>query len=88
MSVNEAQWIEELKRYIQRDIIRRSDVVIDADTPLVSSGLVDSFALIDVLMKLEDLTNRDIPAGKVQPQDLDTITSMLEVAARLGRARV
>ena len=79
--------IEELKQYIQRDVIRRSDIAIDADTPLVSSGLVDSFALIDVLMKLEDLTNRDIPAGKVRPEDLDTITSMLAVAARLGRER-
>jgi acyl carrier protein len=85
--MDDAERIEALKRYIRVDLIGRADLAIEADTPLVSSGLIDSMALIDVLMKLEDLTGRDIPAGKVQPHHLDTITSMLAVAARLGRPR-
>ncbi|MGA9680571.1 MAG: acyl carrier protein, partial [Candidatus Sulfotelmatobacter sp.] len=49
-------------------LIRKPGVTIDENTPLVSSGLIDSMALVDLLLKLEDLTHRRIPAGKVQPK--------------------
>jgi len=39
-------------------------VNLDENTPLVSSGLIDSMSLIDLLVKLEDLTHMRIPAGK------------------------
>ena len=35
-------------------------------------------------MKLEDITKMRIPAGKVQPKDLDTVTQMLATARRVG----
>ena len=58
---SEAQKIIE---YIVRQIVRRPDLEIDENTPLVSSGLVDSLALIDIVQKLEDITDIRIPAGK------------------------
>jgi hypothetical protein len=67
--------------------IRKPSLSIDENTPLVSSGLVDSMALGDVLLTLEDLTQRRIPPGAVKPKDLDTITLMFETAQRLGRQR-
>lgn len=60
---------------------------IDENTPLVSSGLIDSMALVDLLLKLEDLTNRRIPAGKVQPKDMDTVAKMFATAERVGEPR-
>jgi acyl carrier protein len=68
-------------------LIRKSTVNIDEDTPLVSSGLIDSMALVDLLQKLEDLTHTRIPPGKVQPKDLDTVTLMFATAQRVGRPR-
>jgi acyl carrier protein len=68
-------------------MIRKPGVVIDERTPLVSSGLIDSMALVDVLLKLEDLTHMRIPAGKVQPKDLDTVEKMFATALRVGRLR-
>lgn len=68
-------------------LIRKPGVVIDERTPLVSSGLIDSMALVDVLLKLEDLTHMRIPAGKVQPKDLDTVEKMFATALRVGRLR-
>lgn len=80
---NEAQqMIEHIVR-----LIRRPGVTLDENTPLVSSGLIDSMALVDLLLKLEDLTHMRIPAGKVQPKDLDTVAKMFATAHRVGKPR-
>lgn len=73
--------------YIKSDVIRRPDIQIDENTPLVSSGLIDSLALVDILMKLEDVTNKRISAGKVQPKDMDTVGLMFATAAKVGKPR-
>jgi acyl carrier protein len=68
-------------------LIRKPGVTLDENTPLVSSGLIDSMALVDLLLKLEDLTHMRIPAGKVQPKDLDTVAKMFATAQRVGKPR-
>ncbi len=83
--MNEA--IPQLIDYIQKQVIRKKGIAIDADTPLVSSGLVDSLALVDVLAEVEKVTRMRIPAGKVQPKDMDTVNLMLATAARVGKPR-
>jgi len=69
------------------DLIRRPGVTIDENTALVSSGLIDSMSLVDLLLKLEDITHKRIPAGKVQPKDMDTIAKMFATAERVGKPR-
>jgi acyl carrier protein len=69
------------------ELIRKPGVTIDENTPLVSSGLIDSMALVDLLLKLEDLTHKRIPAGKVQPKDMDTVAKMFATAERVGKPR-
>ena len=69
------------------EMIRKPGVTIDENTPLVSSGLIDSMALVDLLMKLEDITHLRIPAGKVQPKDMDTVVKMFDTAQRVGKPR-
>ncbi|MGA9768327.1 MAG: acyl carrier protein [Blastocatellia bacterium] len=78
---------QQIIEYIEREIIRRPGIHIDEDTALVSSGLIDSLALVDILMKLEDVTGLRIPAGKVQPKDMDTVQLMFATAARAGKPR-
>jgi acyl carrier protein len=68
-------------------LIRKPGMSIDENTPLVSSGLIDSMALVDLLVKLEDLTHMRIPTGKVQPKDLETVTKMFATAQRVGKPR-
>lgn len=76
----------EMIDYIVREVIRRP-VTLNEDMPLVSSGLIDSFALVDILLMLEDVTNTRIPAGKVKPRDMDTVRLMLATARQVGRPR-
>lgn len=70
-----------------RQLIRKPGVTIEENTPLVSSGLIDSMALVDLLLKLEDLTHLRIPAAKVQPKDLDSVAKMFATAQRVGKPR-
>lgn len=69
------------------DLIRKPGVTIDENTPLVSSGLIDSMSLVDLLLKLEDITRKRIPAGKVHPKDMDTVAKMFATAERVGKPR-
>lgn len=73
--------------FLNRQILRDPDADLNEDTPLVSSGLVDSFALVEILTELERITQCRIPAGRVSPMDLNTVRQMLEVAARWGESR-
>lgn len=82
MTEDAQQMIEHIVR-----LIRKPGVTLDENTPLVSSGLIDSMSLIDLLVKLEDLTHMRIPAGKVQPKDLDTVAKMFATAERVGKPR-
>jgi len=82
MTAEQQQMVEHLVA-----LIRKPGVTIDENTPLVSSGLIDSMALVDLLLKLEDLTHRRISAGKVQPKDMDTVAKMFATAERVGKPR-
>jgi acyl carrier protein len=82
MTPEAQQMIEHIKQ-----LIGKPGVTIDENTPLVSSGLIDSMALVDLLIKLEDLTHMRIPAGKVQPKDMDCVAKMFATAQRVGKVR-
>jgi acyl carrier protein len=82
MTPEAQQMIEHIVR-----LIRKPNVNIDEETPLVSSGLIDSMELVDLLLKLEDLIHLRIPAGKVQPKDMDTVARMFATAQRVGKPR-
>jgi len=68
-------------------LIRKPGLQLEETTPLVSSGLIDSMALVDLLLKLEEVTKKRIPAGKVQPKDMNTVALMLATAERVGKPR-
>ena len=82
MTPESQQMIEHIVR-----LIRKPNVTIDDNTALVSSGLIDSMELVDLLLTLEDLTHMRIPAGKVQPKDMDTVAKMFATAQRVGKPR-
>ena len=54
------------------------------DAPLVSGGLIDSMAIVDLIIDLENVFNVRIPASEVQPDDFDTAR---RIAATIDRFR-
>ena len=52
---------------------------------MVSSGLIDSLALVDVLLTLDEVINTRIPADKIQVKE--TVRLIFSTAARVGKPR-
>jgi acyl carrier protein len=73
-----------MKAYIEKHLVR-AGTLIEENTNLVSSGLIDSLGLTDIIMKLEDILKIRIPASKIHPEDLDTLTRMFATASRVGK---
>ena len=82
MTVEAEQMLEHVAK-----LIRKPGLALDENTPLVTSGLIDSMALVDLLLALEDVTHKRIPAGKVQPKDMNTVVLMLATAERVGKPK-
>ncbi len=85
--MNETDQAQALLSYLLTNVVRRPGMQLTADSSLVASGLIDSFALVDVLTKLEEIVEMRIPAGKVQPKDMETVNLMLATAKRVGKPR-
>ena len=78
---------EQMIDYILKEVIRRPGTQINEKTPLVSSGLIDSMSLVEILLELESVMDSRIPPGKVQAKDMDTVELMVATAHRVGKPR-
>jgi acyl carrier protein len=82
--VNSSAGMKELMAFISEKFVK-GKAEINEDTPLVSSGLIDSFALIEIFLELQRIVARKVPASKVQAKDMDTVRLMFATAERFGK---
>jgi acyl carrier protein len=75
---------EDLLRYLSEDL-RVDTASLDADTPLFSSGVIDSFALVSLLLHIEKSCAIQIGPGDVNLDNFDSLDRILAyLAARVG----
>jgi acyl carrier protein len=60
---------------------------IDHDTPLFSSGLVDSFGVLEVIAFVEDTFAVTIDPARHELADLDTVGKIATLVTRLRQGR-
>lgn len=72
-----------LGRQIAAKILRQPGKVLRADEPLLSSGLVDSFNLVDLALLVEDTFGVHLDDTELSADNFDT----LEQLAAIIRAR-
>lgn len=63
------------QEYLEED----SEEVINENTPLISSGIVDSFSMVSLKAFLEKKFNIKIPDDKATPEAFDTVNNMLNL---------
>jgi acyl carrier protein len=80
-----AEMMKQLTGYIAEKVMKGKGAAIDEDTPLVSSGLIDSFALIEIFLELQKVTGRKVPASKVQAKDMDSVRLMFAMVDKFGK---
>jgi len=53
--------------------------------PIVSSGLIDSLSVIQLIARLEQRLNATIPPANLQPGDFDSVDLIVELLEREAR---
>lgn len=59
-------------------------VPVKDDDPLISSGLIDSLSILKLMSRLETRLGVRIPADNLQPDDFDTVDSIIDIVLRHG----
>lgn len=65
--------------YLQSEILKQPNRTIDPDEPLLSSGLIDSFSLVDVALFIEDTFNVRIEDTDLNADTFDTLNQLAEL---------
>ncbi len=63
------------KEYLDED----STEVVTETTPLISSGIVDSFSMVSLKMFLEKTFNIKIPDEKATPEAFDSVNNIIKL---------
>lgn len=77
---------ERLREYIKRDILRDASYPLGDNDALISSGLVDSFSLVDVAMWVEGNLGVHIDNSELDASHFDTISELAELIERRQQA--
>ena len=72
----------ELTRYIAGEILKDSARVVMNDEPLISSGLIDSFSLVDLALYVEDTFGVRIEDTELTSAVFDTVDQLAELITR------
>ena len=62
--------------YVSTSILKQSKRKIRADEPLISSGLIDSFSLVDLALFVEDTFGVHIDDTELNAQTFDTLDQL------------
>ncbi|HVP35472.1 MAG TPA: acyl carrier protein [Terriglobales bacterium] len=64
--------------YVKKEFLEDdSDVEIKEDTPLISSGIVDSFSMVSLKTFLEKKYKIQIPDAKATPEAFDSVDNII-----------
>ena len=63
------------KEYLDED--EAADMTLDENTPLISSGIVDSFSMVSLKRFLEKKYEVRLPDEEATPQAFDTVTTIM-----------
>jgi acyl carrier protein len=83
-SASTSEMMKELTTWIAQKVVK-GKCEINEDTPLVSSGLVDSFALIQIFVQLQKIAGVKVPPSKVEATDMETVRIMFATAEKFGK---
>lgn len=75
----EKQIIEILKEHIEE----LKDVEIKGDTALISSGYLESFDIIGIIVSLEEAFDAELPLEDMELEDFNTVRTIEEMIKRI-----
>ncbi len=70
---------EKLIAFITAEFLEDPTEKIEADTKLISSGLIDSFSLVSLQVFIEKQFGKKIPAPLITAESFNTVRQMIQV---------
>ncbi|HNR45783.1 MAG TPA: acyl carrier protein [Anaerolineaceae bacterium] len=74
-----AEMITSMAEYLAKNILKQPQRVIRPDEPLISSGLIDSFSLVDLGLYVEDTFGVRLEDTELNAETFDTLTQLVEL---------
>ena len=68
--------ITALAKFIAEKILKQPNKVITADEALISSGLIDSFSLMDLALFIEDTFGARVEDTELNAETFDNLTQL------------
>jgi len=68
--------ISKLSTYLANNILKQPTRTLSADEPLITSGLIDSFSLMDVVLFIEDNFGVRIEDTELNADTFDNLTQL------------
>lgn len=76
--------ILELGKKISAEILKQPGMVIRSDEALISSGIIDSFSLVDLALLVEQLYNVRIEDFELNAETFDTLDQLADMIIERG----
>lgn len=73
--------ISNIETFIKQNILHQPNRKIQPDEALLSSGLIDSFSLMDLALFVEDQYNVRIDDTELNADSFDTLTELADLIA-------
>jgi len=73
--------ITPIAKFIAEKILKQPSKVISADEPLISSGLIDSFSLMDLALFIEDTFGVRVEDTELNAETFDNLTQLAALIA-------
>ena len=67
---------------IDEYVDEEDDIEVTADTPLISSGIVDSFSMVSLKAFLEKKYSVTLPDAEATPETFDTVHSIVALVKK------
>ena len=74
-----AEMKDVILQYVIDEYMEDEDQVLSFDTPLISSGIVDSFSMVSLKRFLENRYKIVIPDDKATPEAFDTVNKICDL---------
>lgn len=71
--------INQLEEKICMDILNQPDLSIDGNEALISSGLIDSFSLVDMALFIEDTFQVQMDDTELNADTFDTLNELADL---------
>ena len=77
---------DEILGYIAREILRDESRMIDVEESIISSGLIDSFHLVDLALFVEDRFQIRIEDSELSASVFDSVGALTDLIIRRSRS--